>query len=434
MAEHTPDEANMYIIDCGAETLKMFNNIPHVGEVATIEDSNLVNDIFDMLNKEMERRKELFSDYAGSYNEYINNSGKKLPLIVTVINNYEIFEENFRKLSEEVQNLYRDGSKYGLVFIISAVGTNAIRGRMAQNFNNHICLEIPDASYYRELVSAPRGLSPSKGLGRGLVEMNDTAYEFQTAMFAPRNEMTNVVREVSKQLNSAYTTRAKKIPTIPKIVDESILKQSEYTLDKLPVGYDIKTKELSYYSFNDKFNQIVTMDMTKEGLSFVNSVIDLISTKAKTSIVDVTLYKDNFDKAIVDINNEAMQNKNTNQDYYYIFLGIGSIRKSVQPDVLAVINNLFTNISSTNNIHVLFIDTYESYKNLHVEQWYQTCINPMNGIWLGPDAGNQLVINMPQLTMDDKKLNFQYMAFTVSNGKHNIIKHMTEVEDDNNEG
>ena len=67
MAEHTPDEINMYIIDCGAETLKMFNNIPQVGEVATLEDNDLVYDIFNMLHDEIDRRKELFADYAGSY-------------------------------------------------------------------------------------------------------------------------------------------------------------------------------------------------------------------------------------------------------------------------------------------------------------------------------------------------------------------------------
>ena len=78
-------------------------------------------------------------------------------------------------------------------------------------------------------------------------------------------------------------------------------------------------------------------------------------------------------------------------------------------------------------------------KNLQIETWYQDCVNPMDGIWLGDEAENQLAINMPQLSMEDKKNNFQYMAFSVVNGKHEIIKHVTKVEktvegDEVNEG
>ena len=44
--EHTPDEVNFYIIDCGAETLKMFYKFPHIGEIATIDDQEKIFNIF----------------------------------------------------------------------------------------------------------------------------------------------------------------------------------------------------------------------------------------------------------------------------------------------------------------------------------------------------------------------------------------------------
>ena len=442
MAEHTPDEVNMYIIDCGAETLKMFNNIPQVGEVATIEDQDLVYDIFDMLFKEMEYRKELFTEYAGSYTEYIANSGKKLPLIITVINNYEIFEENFSKLSDAVQGLYRDGIKYGIIFIISAVAVNAIRNRMAANFANILCLQLPNEGDYRDVVDAPRGLFPSKVFGRGLVHVEDTALEFQTAMFAQKKDMVNVVRQVANQLNSAYTTRARKIPVLPKVVDVEKFKATDFTFDKVPIGYNITDKEINYYNFNTNFTQILTMDMTREGLSFVRSTIELLASKenSNVSVVDfvdafettndkIKVNKNEFDKAIISINNEIMGNKNNGQDYFYAFLGIGGIRRSLSTNGLAVLDNLFNNLSEIVNCHIILIDTYDSYKNLQIETWYQN-INNMNGIWLGDEAENQLAINMPKLSIDDKNQNFQYMAFSVNNGKHEIIKHMVVVDEE----
>lgn len=445
MAEHTPDEVNIYTIDCGAETLKMFYNIPHVGEIATIEDGDLVYDIFEMLNQEIEKRKELFMDYAGSYKEYCANSGKKLPLIVTIINNYEIFEENFSKLSESVQNLYRDGSKYGIMFIISAISTNAIRSRIVQNFNNRICLQIPNEMEYRNIVDAPKGLYPSKVFGRGLVAKNDTAYEFQTALFAPRKDMTNIVREVSKQLNSAYTSRAKKIPVIPKVVTLDLL-SGENTLDKIPVGYNIDTKKETYYNFLNPYIPIVARSMTLDRIDFVSCVIDQLNAIEKTEIrvVDfvnafsekenIIIYKENFDNAIVEIHNEILANKNNGTEYYYTFLGIGGLRKYLSPNGQSVLNHLFASMADITNAHFILVDTYDSYKNLQLEIWYQSNINSLYGIWLGEEVGNQLAINMPALTMEDKKLNFPYMAFTAENGNHIVLKHVIhKKEDDSSE-
>ena len=42
--KHSPEEINFYIIDCGAETLKMFYKMPHVGAVATV-GINIYNNI-----------------------------------------------------------------------------------------------------------------------------------------------------------------------------------------------------------------------------------------------------------------------------------------------------------------------------------------------------------------------------------------------------
>lgn len=441
MAEHTPDEVNIYAIDCGAETLKMFYNIPHVGEIATIEDTDLVYDIFEMLNREIEKRKELFVDYAGSYQEYCANSGKKLPLVVTIINNYEIFVENFSKLSETVQNLYRDGIKYGVMFVISATATNAIRSRMMQNFGHKICLQIPNEAEYRNILGAPRGLYPSKVFGRGLVSMNDAVYEFQTALFAPRKDMTNVVREVAKQLNSVYTSRAKKIPVLPKIVTIDLLSK-ENTLEKIPIGYDIATKKETYYNFKIPYIPIVTRGMNAMRMDFITSIMDLLSKVNHTEIriVDfvnaitkkenVVCYKTDFDRAMMEIHNEVLQNKNTEKDYYYVFLGVGSLRKYLSSNGQQILNHLFANLSNVINVHFIFVDTYDSYKNLQLEIWYQSNINPLYGIWLGDDVGSQLAISIPNLTMEDRKLSFPYMAFAVENGNYKVFKHVVQKKED----
>ena len=91
--EHTPQEINYYILDFGAETLKKFAKFPHVGEVVFQDDMSKVAGVLDLVIEELDMRKNLLSDYNGSFEFYNKTSGKQLPLIVCVINAFDIFQE-----------------------------------------------------------------------------------------------------------------------------------------------------------------------------------------------------------------------------------------------------------------------------------------------------------------------------------------------------
>ena len=124
-----------------------------------------------------------------------------------------------------INPLFRDGHKYGVVFVVSAIATNAIRSRSTQYFENKIALQLSQDYDYREIVKAPKGITPAKIFGRGMVLIGDSGYEFQTASFATDKEFTNSLRELSKVLNNAYVTKASKIPTIPEkinVYDENL--------------------------------------------------------------------------------------------------------------------------------------------------------------------------------------------------------------------
>lgn len=435
--EHTPEEVNFYIVDCGSESLKTFINMPHVGDIAGVDDEDKIVGMMNMLNDEIERRKDLFVEYAGSYTEYIANSGEKLPLIVTIINNYEIFCENYAKLSESIQNLYRDGSKYGVVFIISAIATNAVRSRMAQNFVNRLALQIPNEIEYRTLLGAPRGLFPAKIFGRGIVSIDKTAFEFQTAYIGDKKELNNIIRQASVQLSKAYTIKAKKIPVVPEVITIDTLKKELKDVTKLPIGYDIVTKEPFVYNFKEnKLNMILTNYMDDNKMNFVYAlikelkllqnhvtIIDMVNAYEKF-IENVVCYNKEFDKAIITINNEIIKNNQSPTTNYYIFLGVGEIKNklTVGKDVLS---RLFTSINSITNSYFIFIDTYTSFRTLQTEGWYQL-IDKNYGIWLGEDIGSQLSISVNNLTMEDRRINFIGMGFAVVKGKYTIIKHVTD--------
>lgn len=438
--EHTPDEVNFYIIDCGSEALKVFNKFPHVGEIATLDEQAKIIDTFIMVEEELQQRKDLMADFGGSYKEYNEHSGQKKPLMVVIINNYEVFAETYSRLSENIQTFYRDGNKYGIVFIVSSVSANGVKGRTVNYFANKLCLQIPNESEYRSIVNAPKGLTPAKMFGRGLVAMDGTAYEFQTAIICERKDYVNTIKDAAEKFNQAYTSKAKKVPTVPEIVYFEDVKEVFSGLNKVPLGVEIEAKTVSTYNFMDKkINPIVCDRMDPIKYAFYNMLIEELSMieGLEVNVVDLlsvcnnvgsfNYFNNNYDNVIIELNNRIIQNKNDeNKHFANIFIGIGMIKDKLSPNGRAVLNNLLSNSAAIPNSYYIIIDAYQNYKNLQIENWYQGNVDSSYGIWLGEGIGNQLAINISNLSMDDRKNVYPFMAYVVTRGQHIAIRHIVD--------
>ena len=442
--EHTPDEVGVYIIDCGAEVLKMFYKFPHVGAIATVDEQDKIIDILSYAAEEIERRKDTYADYAGSYKNYCENSGNKDPLLVFIINNYEIFSETYGKVAESIQTMYRDGIKYGICFILSCTTTTSVRGRTTQYFNNKISLQLPDGSDYRSVVGSPRNLVPAKNFGRGLATKNDTAYEFQTANITDLKEINNVIRSAAEQLNAAYTTRAKQLKTMPEIVTLKDVAMENLKLSNIPIGYNVNTKEVFNYDFTEnKFNMIVGNNVPQD-FGFVKALIKMIQKTPNINfkIVDfvgaldkniegVKIVNNNFDNEFAIINNEIVNEANNELTNVYMIIGASGLNNTLTPTGKQIINNLFMASSMFKKSYFIFIDNYSDYKSLQLESWYQSQVNTSSGIWLGSEVGSQMCININNLTLEEKKMNFNFMSFAVKKGNHTIVKYVVDDGDTN---
>ena len=357
-----------------------------------------------------------------------------------------MFTETFPRIIDNVANFYRDGSKYGVVFIVTAIQTNAIRSRVMQSFNHLICLQIPNESDYRSLLGCPRGLTPSKYFGRGLIKLEDNTYEFQTALFVERSQINNVVRMSAPKLMEAYKGyKVPPVPSVPDTVTVDLLLPHLNNLTNVPVGYDIDTKQITTFNFKKgPFTTILTGVMDVEKIYFIFGLLKLLTkmegnkvhvidfVKAYDRVVEgVTAYTDNFDQAIIEMNNTVIKEKDNLDNNIYVILGIGEYKNKINEGARTVMNQLFMNADQYTNAHFIFIDLYASYKNVQLEPWYQSKIDNSNGIWLGTDAGSQMAISITDLTMDDRKLNFKDMAFTVDGGKRKVIRHVVDPEENN---
>lgn len=435
ITNYTPSDINFYIMDFGAETLKSFNNIPHVGDVVLIEDNDKIVELFKYLSSEMEKRKELLSDFSGNFSNFIQYSKDKLPLIAVVINNYELFSESYFKISENYQVLMRDASKYGIVFIVTTSSTNSMRSRTVQYFNNRISLQLSNDSDYRLLLNAPKNLIPTKCFGRGLAVVDSNVFEFQTAFISTNDKINEKIKEFKNKANSIYSVKAKKIAVVPNIVSLENIKSYITNLSSVPVGISLNTKDICYYNFmSDRVNLILSNKLSDK-IRFIKALIKEFTYMKNINIRIIDFinyfknqpesnnyYSKNFNDGLDIITNDLNNEKNINYKNLYIFVGIGQFKEKLNNNYINKLNIIINNSDSYQNSYFIFLDSYSSYKNLETDPFIKNKINKSNGIWIGEGVGAQLAITINNLDFDDRKINFPFMGFIVSSENKEIVK------------
>ena len=224
MEEHSPSELNLYILDFSAETFRSFEKAPHVGDVLLSHENEKVQNLFKMLNQEMDNRKKRFSEYGGDYQSYVKATKSEIASIVVVIHNFSAFTEAHEDSEELIAYLTREGIKYGIYFVITALNTNAVRYRLLQNFKQLFVLQLNDASDYSAVLGSVGGVYPSKYKGRGIIK-TDEVYEFQIAHVHQDVENTlGFIRNYCSEQAQWNERSAKRVPILPEIVDAEYLK------------------------------------------------------------------------------------------------------------------------------------------------------------------------------------------------------------------
>lgn len=232
---YTAEEIHIYALDFGAETLTAFADAPQVGGVLLGTEEEKIASLFNMLVREYDARRSLFSRYGGDLLSYNKNSGKTSPNILVLIHNYAAFTEQFEDYEEAFAMLTRDGVKYGIQFVITANSTMAVRYRIQQNFKQVLTLQLNEETGYSAVLGKTGGLVPSAFKGRGLVRM-DRVYEFQTAYPTAQEDALGFLRGLSAALRRESVSRAKPVPVMPARVTVKTVESHIGGLHAVPVG------------------------------------------------------------------------------------------------------------------------------------------------------------------------------------------------------
>lgn len=439
MINHHPKEVTTYIADFGAETLTVFNGMPHVGDTFVTSDGEKLEGLFKLLDREYERRKKKFIDFSGSYVEYNKNNDEKEPLIIIVLNAFESFQETYSKAADSFDTLFRDGAKYGITFIVSTSVANSIRNRTTQYFANKIVLRMPNDGDYRDLIGSPRGMVPANMFGRGIALVDEEPLEVQTAYITQKENINSTIRNTGKYLADSYKYKAPKLPVLPQMcsVDEILFEMNGLTT--IPIGIERNTLEVYVYDFTiNKINLIISNYMSSH-IYFIYALIRefLLNQNVKVKVIDalsiykgnyggVDVFTGNFDNVINQIYNDLQSEKNSPDTTIYIMIGISVLKDKLSQDYKTVYENIFANVNSYEKSLFIFADDYASIKKIQVDEWYRNNVDNSYGIWLGEGAGDQMAISIATLSFDDKKIAFPFIGYPIYKGNHMIIKYVID--------
>ncbi len=277
ISDHTPDEVNLYILDFADETLGAFSGAPHVGEVMLSHDGEKIARLFKSLYVELRKRKKKLSLLGMDYLTYAKKDPENadMPSILIVISNFAAFTELYPDNEDDIIYLSREGTKYGVYFILSSLTTNGVRYRISQNFKQHLVLQQNDDGDYSTILGKTDGLFPAKLKGRGLVK-TDKIYEFQSAHISRDVPAFDAVKKKCAELALSWNGKtAERIPVLPDIVDADFLASSIDSNNPfdLPVGVNKNTLKIQNYDFSTHcINMLLSADPGYTGFlgEFIN--------------------------------------------------------------------------------------------------------------------------------------------------------------------
>lgn len=288
---YTPDDVNIYIIDCGGWGMSMFSNMPHVGGVVLdCEEEKLLKLEKLILDEIEERKRKFYENGISALESYKETVGNDIPAIVIVVDNIISMFDLYPDIENTFITISRDGAKYGVYLVYTASNTTGVRYKVMQNIKGAVAFELNDKGDYATVVGKLDGMSLPKIVGRGFYK-GTPPLEFQAALYADgdnEKEKTDYIKKLSVQMNAAWKgSKARPIPVMPdKISFEKAL--SEYAIrTMIPVGFNYENISMSYINLEDNYSLVVTGSIGTGKSKTLSDMADMILNKFPESKIFV---------------------------------------------------------------------------------------------------------------------------------------------------
>lgn len=409
---HTSAELNAYILDFGSETLQMFERAPQTGGVVFSGEDEKINNLFQMLGREVKRRKKQFVAAGGDYISYRKQGNMDIPAVVVIINEYANFAEQYEALDDRMASLTRDCTKYGIYFIVTNLSQSGIRFKLQQNFAQVYILQMNDKSEYTAILGNTSGVYPSRIQGRGIYR-EKLVYEFQTACAAVvPEESADIIKKFCQKLAESDQKQAKAIPSMPKAVYRKHFNVGNVTFENIPIGLNATTAEpVCINCRKGSVEQILALDR-QDTIAFAEGLANMLmqSLNCETFVLDPdkTLslevkdldhyITENIEASVIKLFEITRDRHNAYKKYNgnlpetvdmhpvsVVLMGLGRLRRSLSDDGKDKLTVLLEKTSGKFGLFYWVFDDYHSSNSYSVENWCNG-----DGIWIGNGIGDQI--------------------------------------------
>lgn len=221
------DEVSLYILDFASMILKNFSSLAYVGGVVTIKDENMLLQFLGMIESIIDERQKAFAEMGlSSFAAYREAGYKEFKQVVIIMENYSAFRSTYDEMEETFLNFCRDGLAVGVSVIVTNPTVTGVGFKILTNFGKKISFYSNDSSQYGGLFDRCR-TEPDDVTGRAIINMDGGIREFQTFLaFDAKREIDRIelIRKyVSETNEKCGKSHARRIPTIPDMVDEAYI-------------------------------------------------------------------------------------------------------------------------------------------------------------------------------------------------------------------
>ncbi len=303
---YSPQDVNIYILDCGGWSMSMFSGMPHVGGIALDSEEEKFLKFEKLILQEFENRKRKFLQNAvSSLKAYREAVSPDMPAIIIAIDNIIPIFDLYPDLENLFVTIARDGATYGIYMVYTANSTSGVRYKVLQNVKGAVAFELTDKGDYATIVGRLDGALLPKIAGRAFYKGNPPM-EFQAAIYAngenDREKMLKI-KEITSSMNSVWTgPRPLPIPVMPEtVVKEDML--SEYSVRTvIPIGIGCDDIRTTYIDLTDNYSALISGSVHSGKSKFLLDLYNMISARFNETKIFVF---DSISKSLQDTNTSA---------------------------------------------------------------------------------------------------------------------------------
>ncbi len=261
--KNAPKRVQFFVVDLGSSSLAQLRGLPHTADYFTFDDSEKLKKLSKKLTDEIKRRKAAFAN-ANVINLSMYNSSEKekLPVIVVVIDNFDIVKELGIDFEEFLTKLTRDGIGVGIYTAITATRANAVKYAVLNNFKNKLVHYMFDNTEVVSLIGrTPYTLKEIKG--RALIKLTDihTMQVYCAVESKDDYEYVNRIGLLISRINEKYTgARIEGIRMLPDILTLQLLRKyvsAKVETGKIAVGLDTEDVAVQYIHLDSPLYLII---------------------------------------------------------------------------------------------------------------------------------------------------------------------------------